>query len=185
MPYVMKRDLAIGILLQDQPVCLRRSTHSRHGLSPFVVDCPLRACVVDWRQKGGEYMTIKELDQRLTLVLEDFSSEMRSEYDDYSNEPVPAGTLLSYQDRPSTRWMNSGKRSLSTLNQTVNQQEAVSCRWRLLPCCPAQSNIGSEPDHPALDIFDSLDVLENFLGRFFGIRNSGDDNSSGHVVLLS
>ena len=46
-------------------------------------------------------------------------------------------------------------------------------------------NIGSEPDHPALDIFDSLDVLENFLGRFFGIRNSGDDNSSGHVVLLS
>ena len=33
-------------------------------------------------------MTIKELDQRLTLVLEDFSSEMRSEYDDYSNEPV-------------------------------------------------------------------------------------------------
>lgn len=83
----------IGILLQDQPVCLRRSTHSRHGLSPFVVDCPLRACVVDWRQKGGEYMTIKELDQRLTLVLEDFSSEMRSEYDDYSNEPVTGGDI--------------------------------------------------------------------------------------------
>lgn len=93
MPYVVKRDLAIGILLQDQPVCLRRSTHSRHGLSPFVVDCPLRACVVDWRQRGGESTTIKELDQRLTLVLEDFSSEMRSEYDDYSNEPVTGGDI--------------------------------------------------------------------------------------------
>ena len=46
-------------------------------------------------------------------------------------------------------------------------------------------NIRSEPDRPALDIFDSLDVLENFLGRFFGIRNSVDDNFSGHVVLLS
>lgn len=58
-----------------------------------MVDCPLRACVVDWRQKGGEYVTIKELDQRLTLVLEDFSSEMRSEYDDYSNEPVTGGDI--------------------------------------------------------------------------------------------
>lgn len=38
-------------------------------------------------------MTIKELDQRLTLVLEDFSSEMRSEYDDYSNEPVTGGDI--------------------------------------------------------------------------------------------
>lgn len=39
-------------------------------------------------------MTIKELDQRLTLVLEDFSSEMRSEYDDYSNEPVTGVDFL-------------------------------------------------------------------------------------------
>ena len=38
-------------------------------------------------------MTIKELDQRLTLVLEDFSSEMRSEYDDYSNAPVTGGDI--------------------------------------------------------------------------------------------
>ncbi len=58
-----------------------------------MVDCPLRACVVDWRQRGGESTTIKELDQRLTLVLEDFSSEMRSEYDDYSNEPVTGGDI--------------------------------------------------------------------------------------------
>lgn len=42
---------------------------------------------------GDCYMTIKELDQRLTLVLEDFSSEMRSEYDDYSNEPVTGGDI--------------------------------------------------------------------------------------------
>ena len=84
-------------------------------------------------------MTIKELDQRLTLVLEDFSSEMRSEYDDYSNEPVTGGDIAQL----------------------------------------------SRQTFYALDIFDGLDVLENFLGRFFGFRNSGDDNSSGHVVLLS
>lgn len=29
----------------------------------------------------------------MTLVLEDFSSEMRSEYDDYSNEPVTGGDI--------------------------------------------------------------------------------------------
>ena len=68
MPYVMKRDLAIGILLQDQPVCLRRSTHSRHGLSPFVVDCPLRACVVDWRQRGGEKMNLPSFTEFLATL---------------------------------------------------------------------------------------------------------------------
>ena len=68
MPYVVKRDLAIGILLQDQPVCLRRSTHSRHGLSPFVVDCPLRACVVDWRQRGGEKMNLPSFTEFLATL---------------------------------------------------------------------------------------------------------------------
>lgn len=38
-------------------------------------------------------MTIRELDQRLTVALDDFSSEMRSQYDDYSKEPVVSGDI--------------------------------------------------------------------------------------------
>lgn len=38
-------------------------------------------------------MTIRELDQRLTMALDDFSSEMCSQYDDYSKEPVVSGDI--------------------------------------------------------------------------------------------
>lgn len=38
-------------------------------------------------------MTTKELDQRLTAVLDDFSSELRQEYDDYSKAPVTGGDI--------------------------------------------------------------------------------------------
>lgn len=40
-------------------------------------------------------MTIKELDQRLTSALDDFSSEIQQEYDDYSKEPVTGGDIAA------------------------------------------------------------------------------------------
>ena len=63
-------------------------------------------------------MTIKELDQRLTLVLEDFSSEMRSEYDDYSNERYEA---LSKEEKEKT--VRSGLQQHEILQKVVKYLE--------------------------------------------------------------
>ena len=38
-------------------------------------------------------MTTRELNQRLEKVLNNFSSEIQREYDDYSKEPVTGGDL--------------------------------------------------------------------------------------------
>lgn len=38
-------------------------------------------------------MDIRELDEKLTKALSDFSSEMQAQYDDYSKEPVTGGDL--------------------------------------------------------------------------------------------
>ena len=57
-------------------------------------------------------MTIRELDQRLTVALDDFSSEMRSQYDDYSKEPVVSGDIAQLS-RQTFYVLNEFKKEIS------------------------------------------------------------------------
>lgn len=40
-------------------------------------------------------MTINELEKKLDKALDDFSSEIRSEYDDYSKTPANSGDIAT------------------------------------------------------------------------------------------
>lgn len=73
-------------------------------------------------------MTIKELDQRLTLVLEDFSSEMRSEYDDYSNEPVTGGDIAQLS-RQTFYALDEFRKEIIKYLIKVERNETCSLPW--------------------------------------------------------